>query len=275
MSNLDERTVAGFGEEWSRFDQQQVPEQELERLFSEYFSEFPWARLPADAVGFDMGCGSGRWARFVAPRVGTLHCIDASDAALSVARGALAQAPNVQFHRASVGELHFPAASMDFGYSLGVLHHVPDTAAAIAACARLLKPGAPLLLYLYYRFDNRPTWFRKLWELSDLGRRAISKLPLERRHLVTDVIAASVYWPLARGAQRLERLGVDVSTVPLAAYRDKSFYTMRTDALDRFGTGLEQRFTRLEIESMMRAAGLERIRFRDGVPFWCAVGFRA
>lgn len=274
MSNIDERTVAGFGEEWARFDQTDVPAEELERLFDAYFSVFPWFQLPEKAVGFDLGCGSGRWARLAAPRVGTLHCIDASEAALGVARRSLASLPNVQFHHASVGDLPFTAGTMDFGYSLGVLHHVPDTGAAIAQCVHLLRPGAPFLLYLYYRFDNRPVWFRRLWELSDLGRRAIARLPLDRRHLVTDVIAATIYWPLAMSALCLEHLGFNTSTLPLSAYRDKSFYTMRTDALDRFGTQLEQRFTRDEIETMMKKAGLTNIRFRDGVPFWCAVGTR-
>lgn len=274
MSNIDERTVAGFGEEWARFDQREVPADELLHLFEAYFSEFPWEQLPEDSVGFDVGCGSGRWARFVAPKVGTLHCIDASEEALGVARRSLATVPNVHFHQASVGDLPFEPGSMDFGYSLGVLHHVPETASAIAQCVRLLRPGAPFLVYLYYRFDNRPAWFRRLWALSDLGRQVIARLPLDRRHLVTDVIAATVYWPLARSALRLEKLGVDTSMLPLSAYRDKSFYTMRTDALDRFGTRLEQRFTRDEIEVMMKSAGLTNIRFRDGVPFWCAVGTR-
>jgi hypothetical protein len=48
---------------------------------------------------------------------------------------------------------------------------------------------------------------------------------------------------------------------------------MRTDALDRFGTRLEHRYTRDEIDRMMRAAGLERIAFSDQAPFWCAVGY--
>lgn len=29
-------------------------------------------------IGFDLGCGSGRWAFFVAPKVAKLHCIDRS-----------------------------------------------------------------------------------------------------------------------------------------------------------------------------------------------------
>lgn len=272
--NLDAATVEGFGEEWARFEQDKLSPEELQTWFERYFSEFPWAHLPPDARGFDLGCGSGRWARFVAPRVGTLHCIDASPRALDVARKNLSDLTNCEFHEASVDAIPLEDGSMDFGYSLGVLHHVPDTAAAIAACARKLKPGAPLLLYLYYRFDNRPAWFRALWSMSDAGRRRISRLPHRLRHLVTDAIAAGVYLPLASAARIAEQRGLDVSHFPLAGYRNSSFYTMRTDALDRFGTQLEQRFTREEIASMMTSAGLRDVRFRDGLPYWCAVGFR-
>jgi len=70
-----------------------------------------------------------------------------------------------------------PPNSQAFGYSLGVLHHVPNTAAAIRSCAELLKPGAPLLLYLYYAFDNRPRWFRWLWRSSNAARLLIRRLP--------------------------------------------------------------------------------------------------
>jgi hypothetical protein len=65
-----------------------------------------------------------------------------------------------------------------------------------------------------------------------------------------------------------------VSNVPLSAYRRNSFYTMRTDALDRFGTRLEQRFSRAEIARMMRDSGLDDIVFREDVPYWVACGRR-
>ena len=51
---------------------------------------------------------------------------------------------------------------MDFGYALGVLHHVPNTQEGLNSCIKLLKPGAPFLVYLYYSFDNRPNWYRNL-----------------------------------------------------------------------------------------------------------------
>ena len=68
-------------------------------------------------------------------------------------------------------------------------------------------------------------------------------------------------------------MGADVATWPLSTYRDKSFYVMRNDALDRFGTRLEQRFTREQIRSMMSRAGLKDILFSEEV-FWCALGYR-
>lgn len=272
IGNIDEKTVAGFGEEWSAFDQQALDKAEWQVLFDDYFSTFPFDRLPADAEGFDLGCGSGRWAVGVAPRVGTLHCIDPSAKALDVARTALRDFPQAQFHLAGVDSIPLADGSQDFGYSLGVLHHIPDTRAALADCVAKLKPGAPFLLYLYYALDNRPAWFRGLWKATDTARVAISRLPFRLRKQVTTLIAATVYWPLARTAAAVERRGGDSSRIPLSFYRNQSFYTMRTDALDRFGTRLEQRFTRAQIEAMMTAAGLTEIRFRDGEPYWVACG---
>ena len=270
--NEDQATVSGFGDEWSRFDQTGADAAELQRYFDSYFSVFPWQALPPNASGVDVGCGSGRWANLVAQRVGSLHCIDASEQALQVAKRNLASRGNVAFTHASVGRLPFEADHFDFGYSLGVLHHVPDTLAGLTECVRILKPGAPFLLYLYYSLDNRPAWYRGVWQASNVVRKLVSRLPRTLKHAAADAAAAGVYWPLARTALLGEKLGLDVSSVPLAAYRQNTFYVMRNDALDRLGTPLEQRFSRIEIEAMMRRAGLTGIRFHEGTPFWCAVG---
>jgi SAM-dependent methyltransferase len=264
--NTDERVVSDFGREWATFDQTAVPEDELRGIFHSYFELIDWQRLQ-HGVGFDCGCGSGRWAAFVAPRVKELHCIDPSKEALAVAQRNLASATNIRFHNLGVSDLPFPDATMDFGYSVGVLHHVPDTAKAISDCAAKLKPGAPLLLYLYYAFDNRPVWFIAIFKMADAARRVISKCPFWLKRIVCDCIAALIYWPLSRLARIFPS-----KNMPLYSYRDKSFYTLRTDALDRFGTRLEQRYTRELIRRMMAAAGLENIEFADHEPYWVAVG---
>jgi ubiquinone/menaquinone biosynthesis C-methylase UbiE len=269
--NIDPRTVEGFGAEWSRFDQSVVSDDHRTE-FAAYFRVFPWGQLPTDAVGFDLGCGSGRWARLVAPRVGVLHCIEPSPAALEVAKRNLTDHPNTRFHLGGVDEIPLPDDSMDFGYALGVLHHIPDPQAGLTSCTRKLKPGAPFLVYLYYAFDNRQQWFRMVWRASDLLRRAICRLPFSARYATSQIIATTVYWPLARLSLTIERANRNPEHMPLSSYRHKSFYTMRTDALDRFGTRIEKRFSAVQIRAMMVAAGLEDIVFSDQPPYWCAAG---
>ena len=272
--NLDKVVAAGFGREWSTFDQSEAELSMADRqaIFTSYFQIFPWDELPADPVGLDVGCGSGRWAVMVAPRVGHLHLLDASEAALSVAKRNLAKAGNVTFLHASVGDIPLDDGSLDFAFSLGVLHHVPYTAAAICAVSAKLKRGAPFLVYLYYALDNRPRWFRAIWQLSNLMRLLISRLPPKGKLLTSQFLAATIYWPLARFAALLEHAGMSSQMVPLQAYRDRDFYVMRTDAYDRFCTRLEQRFSRQQIERMLLDAGFAEIRFSEDAPFWCAVG---
>ncbi|MFQ4145383.1 class I SAM-dependent methyltransferase [Chlorogloeopsis sp. ULAP02] len=273
-SNLDMKVVEGFGDEWSRFDQSTLSQAEHMEILVEHFHIFPWHTLPKGAVGFDVGCGSGRWAKLVAPRVGKLHCIDPSRAALDIAKNNLSKIANCEFHLAGVDNLPLENNSADFGYALGVLHHIPDTADGIKICVSKLKQSAPFLLYLYYKFDNRPLWFYLIWYVTEPVRFLISRLPYSLRYLLSQIIAIFVYFPFAQCSLLLEKLGFNVDSFPLSAYRNRSFYVMRTDALDRFGTKLEKRFTKKEIQNMMEDAGLERISFSDSAPYWCAIGYK-
>jgi ubiquinone/menaquinone biosynthesis C-methylase UbiE len=275
LPNVDPRTVAGFGDEWTEYDQLSLSPAEQEAMFDRYFRIFPFDRLPKNAEGFDAGCGSGRWAELVLPRVGMLHCVDPSEPALAVARRRLNGLPGARFHLASAADMPLRDSSQDFGYSLGVLHHVPDTRLALEMCVRKLKRGAPFLLYLYYSLDNKPAWYRRTWLVSDQMRRLISRMPFVVRKNVTNVIAALIYFPAARFAKLVERAGGNVGNLPLSSYRNWSFYTMRTDALDRFGTRLERRFSRAEIAEMMASAGLSDIRFSETSPYWVACGIKS
>jgi SAM-dependent methyltransferase len=270
--NVDDRTVQGFGEEWNSYRQDNS--RTLESAFDQYFTIFPWRLITNNSEGFDMGCGSGRWARFVAPHVGKLNCIDPSGKALSVAKANLVEFNNCTFEQSIVENCSLEDSSQDFGYCLGVLHHVPDTLGAMRACVKKLKPGAPFLVYLYYRFDNKPFVYKLIWLASDVVRRLICNLPFRVKHLITRVIAALIYYPLAKISLFLESIGFNVSNVPLSDYKDKTFNFMLTDALDRFGTRLEHRFTKDEIQSMMKISGLESITFSDSTPYWVALGFK-
>jgi len=267
--NMDASTVDGFGDEWSRFQQEKLDLTDRALMYDDYFKVFPWERLPENAVGADVGCGSGRWAVMVAPKVGHLHLVDASPDALSVARRNMESHSNCSFHVASLDEMPFSGNSLDFAYSLGVLHHIPDTARGIQSVSEKIRPGGIFLAYIYYKFDNRPAWFRALWKVSDMMRAVICRMPYLLRYAVSQVLATLVYWPLSRIALLLEKIYKPLPNFPLFWYRNKSFYSLRTDALDRFGTRMEHRYTRKQIEDMLKAAGFQDIHFSDSAPFWC------
>ena len=133
--------------------------------------------------------------------------VDPSGLALSQAKINLNQFSNCEFECSSVSDSELPKNSQDFGYCLGVLHHIPNTLDGIKACS--------------------------------------------------------------------EKLSFDILNFPLSDYRDKPFYFLRTDALDRFGTKLEKRFTKYEIKEMMLEAGFTKISFSRKTSFWVAVGIKS
>ena len=271
MKNIDKKTVEDFGEEWNKYNQSSIHDEELKKLWNQYFDMFSFEELSNDSEGFDMGCGSGRWAKFVANKVHLLNCIDPSEKALNVAKRNLSNFSNIRYFNASVNDNILKENSQDFGYCLGVLHHIPDTLEGIKACAKLLKKDAPFLLYLYYNFENRSFFFKLIWRLSDFIRKIISSLSPKTKIFITSIIAYLIYYPLARFVFISEKLGIDVSNLPLSDYRNKSFYFMKTDALDRFGTRLEKRFSKDEIKRMLQEAGFRDIRFSKNMPFWVSI----
>ena len=102
-------------------------------------------------------------------------CVDASNKAIRVAKKNLCHKNNCHVIQGRVDALPILNNSLDFAYSLGVLHHLPNTEEALKECIKKLKPGAPFLIYLYYAFDNKPYWYLIIWKCSDILRRIISK----------------------------------------------------------------------------------------------------
>ena len=272
--NYDRNVIEDFGNEWQSYDQSIVDPEELQKQFFNYFRLFSWNAEITNGIGIDFGCGSGRWARFVSKKVNTLICIDASSKAINVAKRNLWDRENCYVIQGRIDALPILNNSLDFAYSLGVLHHLPDTASAIKKCTSKLKSGAPFLIYLYYSFDNRPKWYLLIWKCSNFLRKIISKLPFYMKYIFSNILALGIYLPLAKLSFLLEKMKFNVSNIPLSEYRSKSFYTMRTDSLDRFGTRLEQRFTQKQIKIMMESAGLVDIKFSDSSPYWCAIGIK-
>ena len=144
--NLDDHTADGFDRIWQLYASDESDgDDPSDEAFDTYFSIFPVEML-AGAEGFELGSGNGRIAQSVARRAGFLHCVEPSAAGLAATTHAMRDRTNVAFHQASAGGIPLPDASQDFGYSIGVLHHIPDPGAGLRNCVDKLKPGAPFLL---------------------------------------------------------------------------------------------------------------------------------
>lgn len=266
-ANMDQATVSSFGEEWKRFHA--FDQEELKRCGDQYFDLLGENEPGSDAVVLDAGCGSGRWSWYLASRVAAIEAIDPSDAVYP-AMQLLHDVSNVRVTRCSIDSMPFADASFDFIMSIGVLHHVPDTEAALRVLKKKLKPDGSFLVYLYYDVSHRGLLFRLLFACVNASRRIISSIPSALKQIICEVIALLVYWPLARFSRLLSLLGLSAMArrIPLSYYAEKGFFIMRNDALDRFGTPLEKRYTRAEITRMLNGAGFSRVRFSGGEPYW-------
>ena len=142
-----------------------------------------------------------------------------------------------------------------------------------------IKPGGYFLLYLYYKLENRPFYFKIFYWLSNLIRLVVSKLPpgLKRWSLQFSgcyyFICPLFYYAGFYCFLVCRKKSGNI--FHLQAYERQSFYIIRNDSLDRFGTPLEQRFSRKQIQAMMEEAGLTDIIFSEKIPYWHAVGRKA
>ncbi len=270
--NLDQEVIDSFGHEWAAFDYSETQTDEaLDAQFAAYCAPIDLGQFDsASAIAADFGAGSGRWASRLLPYFSTVYALEPSDGASAVLKNKFVNEPRMRILQETVGANSIPSGSLDFAMSLGVLHHIPDTRLAIKDVGSKIKSGGVFLCYLYYKLDYKPFYYRGLFWASNSVRWVISRLPYVVRRFIAKIIAGVVYLPLSRAAKLLGDKGKDVSNFPLHHYANMPFVMLQNDALDRFGTRLEQRFSKKEITEMLGNAGfdLSTLKFSDIEPFW-------
>jgi ubiquinone/menaquinone biosynthesis C-methylase UbiE/DNA-binding transcriptional ArsR family regulator len=131
-----------------------------DRLRDDLFGErFDLAALPALlddtwTVG-DLGCGTGQTAEAIAPYVQRVIAVDSSAPMLKAAKARLKAHANVDLRRGDLQSLPIDDAALDAAVMTMVLHHLADPAAVLAETARVMKPGAKLLLIDILQHDRR------------------------------------------------------------------------------------------------------------------------
>jgi SAM-dependent methyltransferase len=124
----------------------------------------------------DVGCGTGRWSRFLAAKGAHVTGVDRSGAMLAEARR---RAPELDFRQMEATRLEFEADEFDLAAVVTVIQHLPheEQESAIAELVRVVRPGG---FVLAFDTDRKPSAFaarngsfprprgewRELWERS-------------------------------------------------------------------------------------------------------------
>jgi len=270
--NLDQGVIDSFGHEWAAFDYGETDTSDaLDAQFRAYCTPLDLNQFdPKKSIAGDFGAGSGRWAARLIPYFSLIYALEPSEGASRVLKNKFSGEAKIAVLQDTVGANSIPLESLDLAMSLGVVHHIPDTGLAFKEVARKLKSGGVFLCYLYYNLENKPGFYKLMFKIVNVVRKVISGLPQRIKQIVTSAIAALIYWPLARLSKLLSKFRINTSNIPLHHYADMPFVMLANDALDRFGTTLEQRFSKAEITEMLRAADFDvtTLKFSELEPFW-------
>jgi 2-polyprenyl-3-methyl-5-hydroxy-6-metoxy-1,4-benzoquinol methylase len=267
--SLSRRTQALFGDEWQRFPELLAVHADIFRWYFEGDGGVAWAGLRV----LDAGCGMGRWLHFARERGARIVGMDVSAAVDVAARRAGAEADFVQ---ADLRQPPFAPQSFDLVYSLGVVHHVADPAAAVRSLAKLVRPGGTLRLYVYRSLADEGLSRRALLALVTALRAVTTRLPPDALHAFSWTVSAVATAVLLapRRLLRRSRMGDRLTRgLPLVHYTDVPFRMLVAEQFDRFGAPLEGRYRRDEVEEWLQAAGLDVVAILPGLG-WRAIARR-
>jgi SAM-dependent methyltransferase len=239
--------VGNFGFEWNRHRRTQLDgpgSDESERTFRR-----KTGFTPADLAGklvLDAGCGMGRFADVASRWGATVAGVDLSSA-VDAAHANLGDRERVHVAQADIFRLPFADATFDAVFSIGVLHHTPDTRAAFERLARLVKPGGRISIWLYASYANGQ------WMVSNLLRRWTWRLPPRVLHALAHVAVPKYHVDRLPGIGRASRLLLPVSRHPRPEWRV-------LDTFDWYSPRYQWKHTYEEVFPWFEAQGLTDIR---------------
>src|SRR5688572_19940010 len=226
--NISEDVIKSFGEEWLKFND--FSDEVIAEGANEYFDILTDTIVNKSTYALDIGCGTGRWTKFLTDKIGFIEAIDPSNA-IFAADKLLGKIQNVRLAKASTDNIPFADETFDFVMSIGVLHHIPDTQQAMIDCVKKVKKGGYFYCYLYHNLEKMNWLLKALFGVSELLRKIIFRFPPRLKRLVCDVLAVVIYMPFILWVRLLCKLGFKklAMKMPLSAYHNKSFFIIRND----------------------------------------------
>lgn len=213
----------------------------------------------------DIGCGMGKYLKVVSEYAKMVVGLDLSDA-LVRARSLVKDRPNVHLVQGNILQPPLKSGFADFAYSVGVLHHTPDTHAAFLRSASLVKPGGKLAVWLYPKEkDPNPysDWLHRVQD--DLLRPITCRMPprilrmfcaiLGRLTFVRDRAAARHQATQSRLAYLIAKYA---GAVAVGRHRDPEIAAFLN--FDWYSPQYRSYHLEEEVEQWYREAGFDNVR---------------
>ncbi len=181
--------VSNFSFEWGRHRTTQLDSYRHNHISRDTFLEktgFTRKDLKGKLV-LDVGCGMGRFMEIAGDFGGEVIGIDLSRA-VDAAWTNLHRRGKCHFIQADIFHLPFKPKTFDAIFSIGVLHHTPNTKSAFMNLPSLLKPGGKIAIWVYGENTFRPYAY-----FGDLWRRVTTRLPKPLLYLLS-FSAVPLYW---------------------------------------------------------------------------------
>ncbi len=250
-------TAVYFGYMWGQQTTFVAPPQEATpyhlHVMQKALDAPPFAGLILDA-----GCGEGVDLSMVAldPRCEVIGVeLSSGGVATSLARTrGLDRAHVIQ---ADLLRIPIAPGTFDAAYSYGVVHHTPDPQKAVREIARTLKPGAPLLFYVYEDFSDRPWPWRVALAVANSARLVTTRLPPALLMRLCRLLSPVVYVFCTLPSRHFRW----AARFP---YRHGSHpWSMSSDLYDRLSAPIEERYSKEGAARLATSAGLEVVRVAE------------
>lgn len=205
MQNLDEQEIRKFealASRWWDPNSEFRPLHEINPLRMGYISRMV---NPAGKKVVDVGCGGGILTEALRRQGAEVTGIDMAEAALAVARLHLQESGlEIKYRKCTAEQLaHEQAEEYELLTCLEMLEHVPDPAAVVEACHRLVKPGG---MAVFSTINRNP----KSWLFAIVGAEYILRLLPRGTHEYAKLIRPSELagWCRAAGFELEAQIGM-------------------------------------------------------------------
>jgi SAM-dependent methyltransferase len=190
----------------------------------------------------DVGCGMGRFAEVVAEAGARVVGVDLSRA-VDAAASNLARFENAAVVQADLFSPPFATEAFDVIYSIGVLHHTPNTRKAFLSLIPHLRKGGRIAIWVYSRSLR---WRTVMSVLYRLGTTRISRERLSRWSRIAGPVGE---------VQRLRGIGRPLKfLLPLSAHPDPEWRILET--FDWYSPKFQWTHTQPQVEDWFHEAGL-------------------